>query len=170
MQNQLPSISGANKLYSEAVNTSVDKRYKLLVKSKLNLSTEAIKNALKTNVNPTVVKVGVKSFKSLKDGRVLIEAGTSEEINLLNTSIRDKWGEDLQVTVTKLRKPRIIVHNVPQEVTVANLEETLLAQNPELGLVSGDIEARFTDRIKRGLVKMVIEVGSETRKKLLQKN
>jgi hypothetical protein len=68
MQNKLPSIGGAKKPYSEAVNTSVDKRYKLLVKSKLNLSTEAIKNTLKTNVNPTVMKVGLKSFKSLKDG------------------------------------------------------------------------------------------------------
>lgn len=47
MQNQLPSFGGANKLYSEAVNTSVDKRYKLLVRSKLNLSTEAFKNTLK---------------------------------------------------------------------------------------------------------------------------
>jgi ribosomal protein L29 len=67
-QNQLPSIGGAKKLYSEVVNTSVDKRYKVLVKSKLNLLTETIKNALKTNVNPTVMKVGVRSFKSLKDG------------------------------------------------------------------------------------------------------
>jgi hypothetical protein len=63
MQNQTPSIGGAKKLYSEALNSSVDKRYKLLVKSKLNLSTEAIKNALKTNVNPTAMKIGVKSFK-----------------------------------------------------------------------------------------------------------
>ena len=33
----------------------------------------------------------------------------------------------------------------------------------------GDIEARFTYRTKRGLVKMVTEIGSETRKKLLHK-
>jgi hypothetical protein len=63
----------------------------------------------------------------------------------------------------------MIIHNVPQDITVENLEETILAQNPELGLVSGDIEARFTYRTKRGLVKMVNEVGSETRKKLLHK-
>jgi hypothetical protein len=88
MQNQLPSISGAKKLYSKAVNTSGDKRYKLLVKSKVILSTEAIKNALKTNVNPTAMKIGIKSFKSLKDGRVFIEAGTPAEITLRSTSIR----------------------------------------------------------------------------------
>jgi hypothetical protein len=61
----------------------------------------------------------------------------------------------------------MIIHNVPQDVTIENLQETVLAQNPELGLELGDIEARSKFRTKRGLVKMVIEVGSETRKKLL---
>lgn len=36
-QNQLSYIGGAKKLYSEAVYTSVDKRYKLLVKWKINI-------------------------------------------------------------------------------------------------------------------------------------
>jgi hypothetical protein len=61
----------------------------------------------------------------------------------------------------------LIIHNVPQDVTTGNLQETVLAQNPELGLALGDIETCFTFRTKRGSVKMVIEVGSETRKKLL---
>jgi hypothetical protein len=64
----------------------------------------------------------------------------------------------------------MIIHNVPQEVTIENLQETVLAQNPELGLALGDIDARFKFRTKRGSVKMVIEVDSGTRKKLLDKN
>jgi len=52
------------------------------------------------------MKIGVKSFKSLKDGRVLIVAGTQAEITLLSTSIRDKCGEELEVTVPKLKKPK----------------------------------------------------------------
>jgi hypothetical protein len=83
------------------------------------------------------MKIGVKSFKSLKGGRVLIEAGTSAEIDLLSTSIRDKCGEDLEVYVPKLRKTRMIIHNVPQDITIENLQETVMTQNPELGLVLG---------------------------------
>jgi hypothetical protein len=63
----------------------------------------------------------------------------------------------------------LIIHSIPQDITVENLEETILAQNPELGLVVGDIAARFKFRTKRGQVRMVTEVGSETRKKLLHK-
>ena len=113
------------------------------------------------------MKVGIRSFKSLKDGRVLIEAGSSDEVGLLGSTIRDKCGEELEVSIPKLWKPRMVIHNIPQDTTVENLEETILAQNPELGLVSGDIASRFQFRTKRGQVKMVTEVGPEARKKLL---
>jgi hypothetical protein len=113
------------------------------------------------------MKVGVKSFKSLKDGRVLIETGTQEEAKLLSDSIRDKCGNDLEVLVPKLRNPRLVIHNVPQDIKLESLKETILTQNPELGLEQGDITAKFLYRTKRGRVNMVIEVCSGTRKKLL---
>jgi hypothetical protein len=94
-QLQLPPRGGAKKVYSEAVHTSTDKQLNLLVKSKINLSAKAIKTVVKTNINPTAMKVGVKSIKSLKDGRILIETGTPEEANLLSSSIRDKDRNDL---------------------------------------------------------------------------
>jgi len=67
------------------------------------------------------MKIGVKCFKSLKDGRIFIEAGTAAEITLLSTSIRDKCRENLKVTVPKLRKPRMIKQNVLQDVTIENM-------------------------------------------------
>ena len=81
---QLTPSGGPRKLYSQVVGANVEKRYKLMVKSKLDLSTEEVKNALRTKVNPTVMKVGIKTLKSLKDGRVLIGAGTTEEICKIN--------------------------------------------------------------------------------------
>ena len=61
----------------------------------------------------------------------------------------------------------MMIYNVPQEIKVENLEETTMTQNPELGLIQGDIEAKFTYRTKRERINMVIEVCSGTRKKLL---
>ena len=129
-RNQLPPTGGAKKLYSEALNSKVDKRFKLLVKSKNNQLTKAIKNALKTSVNPKEIRVGIKSFKCMKDGRVLIEAGTQEEINSLRTTIIAKCGEDMEVTIPKLWKPRLIVSNVPQDISADTLVDTILDQNP----------------------------------------
>jgi hypothetical protein len=65
---QLTPSGRSKKLYSEAASANVEKRYKLMVKPRLDLSTEEVKNALRTKVNPMVMKVGIKTLKSLKDG------------------------------------------------------------------------------------------------------
>jgi len=91
-----------------------------------------------------------------------------EETNLLCTNISDKCGEELEVAAPKLRKPRLIICNTPQDITVENLEETILAQTPELSLKPGEVTARFKFTTKRGETNMVIEVGPETRKKMLK--
>jgi hypothetical protein len=102
VKHQQPSSGGAKKLYSKVLSTGFDKRYKLTVKLRFNQSTETIKSVLKTKANPTEMKVGIKAFKPLKDGRVLIEVGCVDEINLLRTTISNKCGEELEVNVPKL--------------------------------------------------------------------
>jgi hypothetical protein len=140
-------------LYSEVVIASAKKRYKLMVKSKLDLLTEEVKTVLRTNVNPTVMKVGIRTLKTLKDGQILIEAGTIEKINKLSQTIKDKCGgggAELEETVPQLRKPRMVINNVPKDTTVDNLEETIIAQNPELDLEPGKIDTRFIYTTKKG--------------------
>jgi hypothetical protein len=63
----------------------------------------------------------------------------------------------------------MVINNVPKDTTVDNLEETIIAQNPELDLEPGEIDARFIYTIKRGQTNTVIEVGPETRRKLQKK-
>jgi hypothetical protein len=105
----------------------------------------------------------------MKDGRVLIEAETQEEINSLSFTIIAKCGEDMEVTIPKLRKPRLIIRNVPQDIPVDTLVETILDQNPELEMASGEIDDRFKFKTKRGQSNMVMEVGPGTRKKLVHR-
>ena len=62
-----PSSSSARKLYSDMTRASIEKRYKVMVKSKSSQSPETIKNVLKTKINPTEMKICIKSLKSLKD-------------------------------------------------------------------------------------------------------
>jgi len=52
---------------------NANKRYKLTVKSLSNHSAETITNIIKTSINPTCMKVGICAFRSLWDGRVLLE-------------------------------------------------------------------------------------------------
>ena len=51
--------------------------------------------------------------------------------------MRRGGGGELEVTLPQLRKPRMVINNVPKDTTVGNLEETIIAQNPELELEPG---------------------------------
>ena len=88
----LPSLAGARKLYSEVTSENIDKPYNFMVKSKSDLSAETNTSTLKSQINPTEMKVGIKSLETLRDGRVVIEVGSADESNLLSANIHAKCG------------------------------------------------------------------------------
>ena len=45
---------------------------------------------MKSKINPTDIKVGISTLKTLRDGRVQIETGSKEEIDTLQKDINDK--------------------------------------------------------------------------------
>jgi len=83
---------------------------------------------LKTNINPTDIKVGIKTPKTLRYGRILVETCSEEEINSLNRAINTKCGEQLEIMKHKLWKPRLIIYNVPEEITIGNVTTVIKAQ------------------------------------------
>jgi len=67
-------------LYSAVVaNEAVANKFKLTVKSTENQPPETIKGLLKSKINPTEIKVGISTFKSLKNGRILVGTNSKEE-------------------------------------------------------------------------------------------
>ena len=117
-------------------------------------------------MNPTEIKVGITSLKSLRDGRVIIEASSKNEIEALGDKIGGKCGE-LEVNIHKLN-PRLVLLNIPEDITLDNVEKTRTVQNSELDLKEGDIRAKFCYTTKRETRNLVIEVDSGTRRKLMQ--
>lgn len=154
-------------LYSDIVAGRVEKKCMLTLRSKDNHTPEEIIRVLKGKVNPAEIKVGITSLKTLRDGRVIIEASSRNEINLLGDKIREECAETLAVSMQTLRKPRMIILNTPTEITPENILETLTQQNPEVTTEGGNIVPKFCYTTKRGTRNIVIEVNSETRKRLL---
>jgi hypothetical protein len=105
-----PPSGGKKKLFSEVLSGKrIAERHRLTVKSMDNKTAEEIKKLLRTKIDPVNMKIGIRAFKSLKNGNVLIEADSKEEIEILNTQIRDKCGDQLEVNVQKRRNPRLII-------------------------------------------------------------
>jgi hypothetical protein len=97
-----PSEARRRKLFSEVLKDEDDKRYKITVKVKdHSQSPEQIKLQMKENINPTDIKVGIQTFKTLHDGRIIIETGSEEEINSLSSAISTKCGKQLEIIIHK---------------------------------------------------------------------
>jgi hypothetical protein len=107
--------------------------------------------------------MGVNTLKSLNGG-VLIETNSIEEIDVLGMEIQTKCGEELEAHIHRLRKPRIIILNVPEYINTTNIEDTIIRQNPNLNLTKGSMVAKFTYVTKRKHRNAVVEVGADNRK------
>jgi len=110
------------------------KKYKLTVKSNEHLPPDTIKDLLKYKINPFEIKVRINFFKSLKNGRVLIETNSKEELEALQKDINDKCEGKLEANALKLRNPRQVIINIPEEISIGNVEDILLTQNKDVSL------------------------------------
>jgi hypothetical protein len=139
------------------------------VKTTSNHTPEMIKEILKSKINPTEIKVGINTFKLLKKGPVLIETNSKEEIEKLENEINSKCEGKLEASIHKQTKSRPVIFNIPEDISTQNLQDTLMAQNPDISLNKGDVEAKFCYTTKKQNRNLVVEVGAQTRKLLIQK-
>jgi hypothetical protein len=159
-------------LYSEVVGTIYvykQKRYTLIVTSKESKSTETIREILKAKINPTEIKVEISSLKTLRNGKVQIETSSNEEVETLTRNINDRCGKELEANAHKMRNPVLVLYNIPEEISTQNIEEIMIAQNPELNLKVGVIKPKFVYETRKRTRNLVIEVSAQTRTILIQK-
>jgi hypothetical protein len=164
-----PPDGRERKLYSQALRKEgKPTRFKITITSKESQTSDTVKEILKSKINPTEIKVGINNFKALRNGKILIEKNTEEEMETLGKVINTKCGDKLETHIHKLRNPRLAVFNIPDDINTDNFEDTLMAQNPDLNLAKGGIKAKFTYETIKHTRNLVVEVGAQTRKQLLQ--
>jgi hypothetical protein len=139
------------------------------VKSRSAHPPDTIKQILKTKINPGEINVGVVNTFKAFNGGVLIEMNSKEEIEVLEKEIQAKCGDKLEAHVHMLRKPRLIILNVPDDILTTNIEDSILKRNPDLYLKKGSITAKFTYVTRKMYRNVVVEVGVDTRKTVLHR-
>jgi hypothetical protein len=147
----LPPERGRRKLYADEVKNQEGKRFRITLKAKDETTNpEQIKQQLKMNINPTDIRVGIKAVKTIRENGILVETGSEEERNTLISKIINKLGEGLEVIRHKLRKPRLIMYNAPNEITTENVVAIIKSQNPELLTNGEDIEENIYSKTGKG--------------------
>ena len=75
----------------------------------------------------------------------------------------------MEANIHRLRNSRLVIINIPEDTSTENLEDTLIAQNPDLHLGKGNVKGKFCYETNKHIRHLVMEVGAQTRKLLLQK-
>ena len=130
-----PAIVTKRRLYSEALTSRIaPNKFKLTVKPKEPIPPESIMELLKAKINPTKIRVGIKTLRTQRNGQVLIETSSREELEAIEKDIKEKCGDKLEVNAHKLRSPRLVILNIPEDISVDNVEEIIVAQNADINL------------------------------------
>jgi hypothetical protein len=115
------------------------------------------------------MKVGINAHKTLKNGQLLIESEKKSDLEEVCKKINDVCGEELESYMPTLRNPRIIVFNVPEDITSENAVRAIVVQNSELNLNENEIKPKFVFEGRKKHKNLVIEFNSETRKRLVDR-
>ena len=95
----------------------------MTVRSRDTHAPEIIKQILKAKIKPSEIKFGINTFKTLNSGKVLIETNSKEEIEAMEKDIPAKCEDDLEINIHTLRKPRLIILNIPEDISTRNIED-----------------------------------------------
>jgi hypothetical protein len=100
---------------------------------------------------------------------MFIHTNSKEELEISEKDINAKCEGKLEANTHKLRNPRLVMLNIPEEISIGNVEDTLLAQNTDFCLKQGDIAGKFSYETKKNTRNLVIEVSAQTGKLLLHR-
>jgi chaperonin GroEL (HSP60 family) len=91
------------------------------------------------------------------------------ELEEVCKKINELCGEELESYMPTLKNPRVIVFNVPEDITPENAVQAIAVQNSELNLNENEIKQKFVFEDRKKHKNLVIEVNSETCKRLVDR-
>jgi len=83
--------------------------------------------------------------------------------------INTKCGDKLEPILHRRRNSRLVIRNIPEDITTSNIEGTLINHISDLNLEAGDINVRYCYETKKDSRNLVVEYNAQTGKLLLQK-
>lgn len=170
----LPEKSDATSSYSSVlknlVQSNENQSSDLFIKNRDPKTKGNILKDIKNKINPTKLNICVTKTIETASG-LIIKCEDQESLNKLKENLQANFNEKFTVNESKNIKPRIIIHNVENEVAQLNdeeLKQEIITRN-KLGDTNSTIYLKIVKRLKsRYTSKIVIEVEKVTRDKIIK--
>jgi hypothetical protein len=128
-----------------------------------------LKTQLKKKINPANLKLGINSIRNISRGGILMEVVSQKDAEILSKEINDKMGTIVDAKVLSKKQPKIIIYNIPIEISDTELMNSIVSQNKTLAerqkrTTKPQMEFKFFTRSRNENTKhAVIEVTPEMR-------
>lgn len=101
----------------------------LIIKPKAKQESNKTKEAVKKNLKPIALEVGITQMKNVKDGGILLKCKTKEEVEKIKKAAEKKLGKNYQVKIPEQKKPSIKIVDIDEEYSEDELISAIKKQN-----------------------------------------
>lgn len=119
--------------------------------------------------NPNTERVRIQNVRTTKNG-IIIETPTESEASKLG--LNKSLGKSFSVEKPRKRLPRLVIYDVPKDMTETSVSDSIFGQNVDLASSVEQFQAEFCPKFKTGkkegrTVNWVVEVSPLMRNKIL---
>ena len=102
-------------------------------------------------MNPAKERIKIKGVRKILDGGLLIETATPEDLRKIEQHDTLK-GKGYKITKAGASNPRVVVFDIPKDLSESELTETVYNQNEDLlaGLTKEEFLSNFQPRFRMG--------------------
>ncbi|KAG5860975.1 hypothetical protein JTB14_026213 [Gonioctena quinquepunctata] len=153
-QSQMAEISWTqnNISYSEITKKNTQQKMnmiqnnipKVIIRPKNVQTSVDTKIDIDKSINPAELKISIENIKTTNNGGLFIKCQSRQQVDLLMKSAQEKLQNKYDISISKMRKPRIKITNFNKDMTMEEIDKSLHDQNN----INGDIKITYIKKQK----------------------
>ena len=143
--------------------------YRVVVKPKTDKTSDETRQFIKQNLDPVKLGVGITRMTSSGDGTIILQSSNRIDSEKIAKEINDSLQASLTAEVGTKFRPRLIVYDIPPEITKETATDVIRKQNKDIVTENSFINTRtvLTNRFNNTRRNLIIEVDSTLRRAIL---
>lgn len=169
------SESEINSIKNNTVKTSYADKVKctpnepvVLVVPKEKQNSDITRAEMKERIDPK--SIPIENIRSGAKGTIVLEGKNTEDVNKIKEYAKEKMGEKYDVKVTELKRPKIVISGMGEDLDKDEIIKCLRAQNNYLENAHLLVVNKYSYRIKNNRQKfsVIVEIDGDNFKKVLE--
>lgn len=149
----------------EKINTIPNNIPKIIIRPKNVQTSIDTKKDINKSINPAELKISIENIRTTNNGGMFIKCQSKQQVDLLMKTAQDKLRNKYDISISKMRKPRIKITNYTENMTMEEIGKALYDQNN----ITGEIKVTYIKKNKKGDKTIYCECSSASFKNLIEK-